>query len=131
MSSPRLREAIQGESSVGQATLSRFFAIHVVVLPLFTMAVLGLHLLSVQIHGMSQGVDRPGEKTEKFCKRKRDKHRSKDFLGSTRITSDSIHGTHSNEANTDTRTNEGNESDSLGERYEFHKEKEKEYMMTR
>ncbi len=62
----RLREAIQGEPSVGQATLSRFFAIHVVVLPLFTMAVLGLHLLSVQIHGMSQGVDRPADKTERF-----------------------------------------------------------------
>lgn len=62
----RLREAIQGESSVGQATLSRFFAIHVVVLPLFTMAVLGLHLLSVQVHGMSQGVDVPTKKTEKF-----------------------------------------------------------------
>lgn len=62
----RLREAIQGEASVGQATLSRFFAIHVVVLPLFTMGVLGLHLLSVQIHGMSQGVDEAVRKTEKF-----------------------------------------------------------------
>lgn len=62
----RIREAIQGEAAVGQATLSRFFAVHVVVLPLATFAVLGLHLLSVQVHGMSQGVDRPTGRTERF-----------------------------------------------------------------
>lgn len=61
-----VKEMIQGEPSVGQATLSRFYAIHVMVLPLAFFAVLGLHLLSVQIHGMSQGVDRASKRTERF-----------------------------------------------------------------
>jgi len=62
----QLRELIQGEAAVGQATLSRFYAIHVVVLPLVTFALLGLHLLAVQLHGMSPGVDRPSGRTERF-----------------------------------------------------------------
>lgn len=62
----RLKELIQGEPAVGQATLSRFYAIHVVVLPLIILGTLGLHLVSVQLHGMSQGVDKPGKKTERF-----------------------------------------------------------------
>ena len=62
----QLRETIQGEASVGQATLSRFYGIHVVVLPMITFAILGLHLFSIQLHGMSQGVDKPTGKTERF-----------------------------------------------------------------
>ncbi|MDZ4772759.1 MAG: cytochrome b N-terminal domain-containing protein [Planctomycetota bacterium] len=61
-----VRETIQGEPSVGQATLSRFFAIHVIVLPLLTIAALGVHLMQVQLHGMSRGVDALKVKTEKF-----------------------------------------------------------------
>lgn len=61
-----LRETIQGESAVGQATLSRFYALHVVVLPLAALGLVGLHLFSVQLHGMSQGVDRPTGKSERF-----------------------------------------------------------------
>jgi len=61
-----LRELIQGEAAVGQATLSRFYALHVVVLPLAVFALIGLHLLSVQLHGMSRGVDQPTGKTERF-----------------------------------------------------------------
>lgn len=61
-----IKEAIQGEASVGQATLSRFFAIHVIVLPLSVVAVLLLHLVSVQLHGMSAGVDEPPRRSEKF-----------------------------------------------------------------
>lgn len=61
-----LRETFQGESSVGQSTLGRFYALHVVILPLILAALLGLHLLSVQLHGMSQGVDQPAKKSEKF-----------------------------------------------------------------
>ncbi|MHB9025121.1 MAG: cytochrome b [Armatimonadota bacterium] len=61
-----LRVAIQGEPSVGQATLSRFFALHVLVLPLVFVLVLGLHLLSVQLHGMSQGVDETPQRQERF-----------------------------------------------------------------
>jgi len=62
----QVREIIQGEPSVGQATLSRFYVLHVIVLPLSIFATLGLHLLSVQLHGMSQGVDRPTGKSERF-----------------------------------------------------------------
>jgi cytochrome b6 len=61
-----IKETIQGEPSVGQATLSRFFALHVIVLPLCMAALLGLHLFSVQVHGMSQGVDEPPRRYEKF-----------------------------------------------------------------
>ena len=35
------------------ATLARFFALHVVVLPFAALALLGAHLLLVQKHGMS------------------------------------------------------------------------------
>ena len=62
----QIKELIQGEQSVGQATLSRFYALHVVVLPLTLCALLGFHLLSVQLHGMCQGVDRVTGKTESF-----------------------------------------------------------------
>jgi len=62
----QLRVLIQGGPAVGQATLSRFYALHVVVLPLVFLALLGLHLLSVQLHGMSPGVDRPTGRTEGF-----------------------------------------------------------------
>ena len=61
-----IKEIIQGEVSVGQATLSRFYALHVVILPLLFMGVIGLHLLMVQLHGMSKGVDEPAKKSEKF-----------------------------------------------------------------
>lgn len=64
---PRIiKETIQGEPAVGQATLSRFYAIHVIVLPLSIVAVLALHLLGVQLHGMSRGVDAEPRAQEKF-----------------------------------------------------------------
>ena len=64
---PRLaKEIIQGEASVGQATLSRFFALHVIILPLAIFGVLGFHLVSVQLHGMCKGVDEKPRRMEKF-----------------------------------------------------------------
>lgn len=62
----QVKELIQGGPAVGQATLSRFYALHVVVLPLAVFALLAAHLLSVQLHGMSPGVDRPTGRTERF-----------------------------------------------------------------
>lgn len=62
----RIRELIQGEPAVGQATLSRFYALHVVVLPLTVFGVVGLHILLVQLHGMSQCVDQPTGRSERF-----------------------------------------------------------------
>ncbi|HEY9788684.1 MAG TPA: cytochrome bc complex cytochrome b subunit [Candidatus Obscuribacterales bacterium] len=61
-----LRETFQGEASVGQSTLGRFYALHVVILPLCLLGLLGLHLLQVQLHGMSQGADERPRAQEKF-----------------------------------------------------------------
>lgn len=45
---------LRGGESVGQATISRFFAIHVIILPLAMLLVLGIHLVLIQLHGMSE-----------------------------------------------------------------------------
>ncbi len=50
-----IKEIIQGGPDVGQATLSRFFALHVVILPLICLAILAYHLLSVQLHRHEPG----------------------------------------------------------------------------
>ena len=44
---------LRGGEEVTGATLTRFFGFHVAVLPMFSIVVLGLHLLLVQHHGMS------------------------------------------------------------------------------
>lgn len=62
----QVRETVQGESSVGQATLSRFYVLHVILLPFAIFATLGVHLLCVQLHGMSKGVDVPARRSERF-----------------------------------------------------------------
>ena len=59
-------ETFQGGHTVCDTTLSRFYALHVVVLPLLLVSFLGLHLLLVQLHGMSQGVDQAARRSEKF-----------------------------------------------------------------
>lgn len=61
-----LRETFQGEASIGQSTLGRFYAMHIVLLPLAIASLVGLHLLCVQIHGMSKGVDKETSKSERF-----------------------------------------------------------------
>lgn len=63
-----IKEMIQGEASVGQVTLSRFYALHVVILPLTVAGLVGFHLLMVQLHGMSAGVDAPPKRHESFFK---------------------------------------------------------------
>ena len=54
---PGIGEAIvrflRGGSDVGGATLTRFYGVHVAVLPAITTVLLGLHLILVQYHGMS------------------------------------------------------------------------------
>jgi cytochrome b6 len=44
---------LRGGEDVTGATLTRFYAIHVAVLPAITFGILGLHLFMVQKHGMS------------------------------------------------------------------------------
>ncbi|HEY9687010.1 MAG TPA: cytochrome b N-terminal domain-containing protein [Coleofasciculaceae cyanobacterium] len=45
---------LRGGPEVGQATLSRFFVIHIFLLPLGLLALLGVHLLMIQLHGISE-----------------------------------------------------------------------------
>ena len=49
-----MAEILRGGAEIGQGTLSRFFLIHVIILPLSLFALLGVHLLLVQFHGMSE-----------------------------------------------------------------------------
>ena len=57
---PFLRDVLRGGEDVTGATLTRFYALHVWVLPLSTALLVGLHVLLVQKHGMSipPGVER-------------------------------------------------------------------------
>ncbi len=48
-----VRRLLRGGDEVTGATLTRFYGIHVAVLPAITAALLGLHLFLVQRHGMS------------------------------------------------------------------------------
>ncbi len=58
---------LRGSDEVTGATLTRFFGFHVAVLPAATTVLLGLHLLLVQMHGISVP---PGEDEEKVKKMK-------------------------------------------------------------
>ncbi|MFW2331045.1 MAG: cytochrome b N-terminal domain-containing protein [Nitrospinota bacterium] len=50
-----IRYAMRGGEHIGQVTLTRFYAIHVMVLPLLTILVIGLHLVQIR----RQGIARP------------------------------------------------------------------------
>ena len=50
---PPLARFLRGGEDVGAATLTRFFAFHVMILPMLTAALVGMHLLLVQKAGMS------------------------------------------------------------------------------
>ena len=53
-----LRRLLRGGDDVTGATLTRFYGIHVAVLPAIVTIVLGLHLFLVQKHGMSTSAGR-------------------------------------------------------------------------
>src|SRR5689334_14154123 len=59
---------LRGGDDVTGATLTRFFGFHVAILPAATTVLLGLHLLLVQMHGMSvpPGVEAKDVKKMKF-----------------------------------------------------------------
>jgi len=52
-----LLQVFRGGEDVTGATLNRFFAIHVTVLPLVIIGILSIHLLLVQAQGMSKPID--------------------------------------------------------------------------
>jgi quinol-cytochrome oxidoreductase complex cytochrome b subunit len=51
---PFLRTLLRGGEEVTGATLTRFYGIHVAILPAIVTLILGLHLFLVQKHGMSR-----------------------------------------------------------------------------
>jgi len=51
---PFVRRLLRGGNDVTGATLTRFYGIHVAILPAIATVVLGLHLFLVQKHGMSR-----------------------------------------------------------------------------
>ena len=54
---PFLRRLLRGGAEVTGATLTRFYGIHVAILPALTATLVGLHLFLVQKHGMSVPLD--------------------------------------------------------------------------
>jgi cytochrome b6 len=51
---PFMRRLLRGGDDVTGATLTRFYGIHVAILPAIVTVILGLHLFLVQKHGMSR-----------------------------------------------------------------------------
>ncbi|MDH5477429.1 MAG: cytochrome b N-terminal domain-containing protein [Nitrospinota bacterium] len=48
-----IRYAMRGGEEIGQVTLTRFFAIHVMLLPVITASVIGLHLIQIRRQGIA------------------------------------------------------------------------------
>lgn len=65
----QVRVALNGGESVGPPTLTRFYVIHVVLLPLGLFGLLGLHLFLIQKHGVTPPglpVEDPGQPGEPY-----------------------------------------------------------------
>lgn len=54
---PYLTRLLGGEGSVGNVTFSRFYALHTVLLPPFTMILIGIHIYLVRKHGVTPAVN--------------------------------------------------------------------------
>jgi len=59
-----IKTFILGGTEVSGATISRFFWLHIGVLPLLTVIILGIHVLLVQILGMSKPIGIPENKVK-------------------------------------------------------------------
>lgn len=57
---------LRGGDEVTGATLTRFFGFHVAVLPAMATVLIGMHILLVQMHGMSVPPGSAGEKVKKM-----------------------------------------------------------------
>jgi ubiquinol-cytochrome c reductase cytochrome b subunit/cytochrome b6 len=63
---PYLARFIRGGDTVGPDTLTRFFVFHIGILPTLTVAFIGLHIMMVRTHGVTElhfKDEKPGEKT--------------------------------------------------------------------
>jgi len=64
-----IRTILRGGEEISDATITRFFALHVMVLPIAAAAFMGLHLIMVQLQGMSEPlsqISNPDKKSMKF-----------------------------------------------------------------
>ncbi len=59
-----LKTFILGGPDVSEATITRFFWLHIAILPIFAVAILGLHIVLVQILGMSVPIGLPKTKVK-------------------------------------------------------------------
>ncbi len=59
-----LKTFILGGPDVSGATITRFFWLHIAVLPIFTVIFMGLHILLVQILGMSKPIGLPEDRVK-------------------------------------------------------------------
>lgn len=63
-----LRTILRGGEEISDATITRFFALHVMVLPIAIVGLLGLHLAMVQLQGMSEPLSAAGRSDKKTMK---------------------------------------------------------------
>ncbi|MBI2094440.1 MAG: cytochrome bc complex cytochrome b subunit [Candidatus Omnitrophica bacterium] len=63
---PILQVFLRGGGDVGDVTLTRFFWFHIAVLPMGLLVLVGLHVLMVQLQGMSKPLSVKQEKTMPF-----------------------------------------------------------------
>ncbi len=64
-----LRTILRGGEEISDASITRFFAFHVMVLPIAAVGLLGMHLIMVQLQGMSEPLThalKPDKKSMKF-----------------------------------------------------------------
>ena len=66
MVGPLMQWFLRGGSDVGDVTLTRFFWFHIAVLPLCLAGLLALHLLMIQVQGMSKPLSAKDERSMPF-----------------------------------------------------------------
>ncbi len=63
---PWVQRFLRGGPDVGDVTLTRFFWFHIAVLPMCLFALMGLHLLMIQVQGMSKPLSVKEERAIRF-----------------------------------------------------------------